>query len=86
MEQCGYVSITVIVNRFGMDVRSIAKSFSMMAPSHILDIQMHQQTLNLILFARSQILNGHINLPDHQKWEDLKKSSKCNKPFENWNE
>ena len=56
MEQYGYVSISVIVNRFCIDTCSVAKAFAMMQPSHILDSQMHQQTMNSGMFARSQIL------------------------------
>ena len=57
----------MIVNRFGIDTKSVAKAFDMMSPSHILDPQMHQQTMNLVMFARSQILKGHIMKPISQQ-------------------
>ena len=78
--------MSVVVNRFGIDTCSIAKVFEMMEPSHILDSQIHQQTMNLAMFARSQILKGNFVKPsDTQKsWQELKKSSKFNGAFENW--
>jgi hypothetical protein len=88
MEQCGYVKISIIINRFGLDTRSIAKAFAIMGPSHILDEQMHTQTMNLVMFARSQILHWNFSKsPSEVKaWKDLKKSARINKSFETWSE
>ena len=82
MEQVGYVKISIIINRFGMDTRSIAKAFALMGPSHILDPQMYIQTMNFVMFARSQILKMQYTKPDSQPW--VKKSAKYNAAFEKW--
>jgi hypothetical protein len=86
MEQCGFITMSIIINRFGIDIRSIAKAFAMMGPSHILDHQMHEQTMNLVMFARSQILKGNFMKPSdaEKSWQELKKSSKFNGAFDNW--
>ena len=60
LEQCGYISPTIIVNRFGMGIRHIAESFSMMGPSHVLNTPTYQSTLNLVIFSREQLLNGKV--------------------------
>ena len=85
MEHCGFTKISIIVNRFGLDIRSISKSFALMGPSHVLDAQMYTQTLNLVMFARSQILNMSFYKHDTQDWFALKKSAKYNKAFDKWN-
>ena len=56
MEQCGFTKISIIVNRFGLDIRSISKRFALMGPLHVLNDQIYTKTLNLVMFARSQIL------------------------------
>ena len=44
LEQLGYVSMAVIVNRFGLDTRSITETFSIMGPKYILDPEVQIQT------------------------------------------
>ena len=78
--------MSIILNIFGMDTRSIAKTFAMMGPSHILDPQIHLQTMNLVMFAHSQTPKWHYLKPFLQlkSWKDLKNSSRTNSYFEKW--
>ena len=51
LEQIGFVTPTVIVNRFGLDSQSIALSFSLMGSSHIFEPSTYNSTRNLVMFA-----------------------------------
>ena len=66
-----------------MDTRSISKAFTMMVPRHILDDQMHVQTMNLVMFARSKIIKWNDLKPNSQpkSWKDLKKTPRTNSTF-----
>jgi len=50
-----------VVNAFGLDKQTIVQSFATMGPSHVLPKQIHEQTRNLVMFARAQILNNHFH-------------------------
>ena len=84
--------MSVIVNRFGLDTCSIIETFSMMGPSHILDPEVHAETLNIFMFARSQVLDGEVIPPPRDiEISDIRgyftrKSSKYNKAFMNWDD
>ena len=74
-----------VVNAFGLDRQSIAKSFATMGPSHVLPQQMHEQTMKLVMFARAQVLNSFNKSKTLKKaWQQLKKKSSYNKYFETW--
>ena len=82
MEQCGYVKISIIINRFGMDTKTIAKTFAMMGPSYVLDQNIHAETMNLVMFARSQLLKWQFEKPCSKPI--TKKNTKINASFEKW--
>ena len=54
LEQVGFVTPTVIINRFGLDTKSIALSFSLMGSSHIFYPSAFNPTRNLVMFARKK--------------------------------
>ena len=82
MEQCGYVKISIIINRFGTDTKNIAKTFAMMGPSYVLDQNIHAETMNLVMFARSQLLKWQFEKPCSKPI--TKKNTKINASFEKW--
>ncbi len=84
MEACGFVLPSTICNRFGLNTRSIAESFSMMGTSHVLDQQMHAQTMNLVIFARTQLFKGDFVKSNKKPWKHYKKTSKFNRNFQSW--
>ena len=82
MECCGYVTPSIIMNRFGLSEQSIAESFAVMGPSYVLDPQVHVQSTHLVLFARYFITDGHFSKPKTKKsWKQLKMSPSFNKHF-----
>ena len=88
LEQVGFVTPTVIINRFGLDTRSIALSFSLMGSSHIFNTDVSESIRNLVMFSRKNILNGPFSRDanDTTNWKTLKKSSRFNKVFEEFSE
>ena len=73
-----------VVNAFGLDKQTIAQSFSRMGPSHVLPKQMHEQTMNLVMFARAKVLNNNFYKSKQVKrtWQQLKKKSAFNVYFD----
>ena len=88
MEAVGYTTPAIIVNRFGLSQQSIAESFALLGPSYVLDQPMHQSTMSLVMFARSQVLKGHIiKSPGFRKsWSALKKVPAYNRTFNKSND
>ena len=85
MEAVGYIKMSIIINRFGLDIRSIARAFAVMGPSHILDEQVHTQTMYLVMFARSQTLNWEFLKADPDiLWKNCRKHSRTNAAIKNW--
>jgi len=71
-----------VVNAFGLDTPSIAKSFAKMGKAHVLDPQGYDQNTRLLLFARGQILNFKVLKEDNKRsWHDQKKKGKYNQAF-----
>ncbi len=50
MEQVGFITPAIIVNRFGLNIWDIAQAFSMMGASHILNTQSEVPTMQLVMF------------------------------------
>ena len=69
MECCGYVTPSIIVNHFGLQEHSIAESFAVMGPSHILDPQVHPSSTNLVLFARFFTTAGKVSTSLKESWK-----------------
>ena len=69
-----------------MSAKSIAESFALMGPSHVLDQQMHQQTMNLVMFARHQALGGNFIKSNKRGWNSFKMKTRYNKDFEKWDD
>ena len=87
LESVGYVTPARLVNRFGLSTRSIAESFVVMGPSHVLDAQMHPSTTSLVMFARYHTCKNEMNLPSSKKsWNKVKVNSKFNGYFAKWEE
>ena len=86
LENCGFVTPAIIVNRFGLGMSYIAKSFAMMGPSYVLDQQNIQQSTNLVIFARSIITGFAFDKPKNKSWKQCKKSHSFNTALEQWDE
>jgi len=85
MATIGITTPAQVVNAFGLDTPSIAKSFAKMGKSHVLDPQGYEENARLIVFARGQILRSKM-VPESKptSWYQLKKKSRYNRDFIRW--
>ena len=77
-----------VVNTFGLDRNTVAKTFAKMGPSYVFPQSMRDPTTNLVMAARALVLNFHFHKSKKVKksWQQLKKSSSFNHYFETLDE
>ena len=90
LETSGYTTPSLIVNAFGLDINTVAKSFINLGDQFIFNtpnepIDMESQGTLLHMFARSQILDGKMNKNPkvHQTWKAMKKDNTYDSEFNN---
>ena len=91
LEELGLSTPAILVNSFGLDTRSIARTFGLMGSHFVFgdpdthDVGMFQtQTILLVTFCRTQICSGGFAKRKNKTWVGLKKMPKYSEDFEKW--
>ena len=90
LEQLGLNTPAIIVNSFGMDPQSIARTFGLMGSSFVFgdtqeDADLYfAKTALLVTFSRTQICSGHFTKKRNKTWSSLRKSPSYSTSFEEW--
>src|SRR5210317_152436 len=83
------VSLSKIVNLFGLSNSSIVDSYIKLGYVHILPQEQHHATTRLLIFSRGQMLKSKVQMTPKQQrkgWDLFKVDSSFDNIFEGWSE